>query len=249
MVNTEILNAVITASTSIIVVILSQVLINYKEKKRAQEDEMNRLLKEYVNPIRFILAENYFRIKKIVDETKNNKNRNDAILMVADKVENLNVNAEWFVRDGCYLMSSCYLLSCLFAYMENIRKDIPFFKLADHKDTEIMKIINKLVAGFSKNLNIYYVIQMNIGKEVYIKEEQRILTYKEFCELIKGEENLIWYESLIKYFIRIASGDYHETEYILMDIKELIKCLDDIVSGGDSIEQKMQAEQEVRERK
>lgn len=249
MMNIELLNAVIAAGTSIIVVILSQVLVNYKEKKRVQEDEMNRLLKEYVNPIRFILAENYFRIRKIIDETKRNNNRNDAILKVADKVKTQNKSTEWFVGDGCYLISSCYLLACLFAYIENIRKDIPFLKLTGQKDTEIMKIINKLTAGFSKNLNIYYVIQMNIGKEVYLKEEQRIQTYREFCEFIKEEENLIWYESLIKYFIRIASGEYHETEYILMDIRELARYLDDMVSGGDSIEQKMDAECEVMRRK
>lgn len=246
--NIELLNAVIAASTSVIVVVLSQVLVNYKEKKRVQEDEMNRLLKEYVNPIRFILAENYFRLRKIIDETQKNNNRNDAILKAA-KVKIQNKNTEWFVGDGCYLISSCYLLGCLFAYVENIREDIPFFKLTDQKDTEIMKIINKLSAGFSKDLNIYYVIQMNIGKEVYLKEEQRIQTYREFCEFIKEKENLIWYGSLIKYFIRIASGEYHETEYILMDIKELARYLDDMVFGGNSIEQKMDAECEVMKRK
>lgn len=245
--NIELLNAVIAACTSIIVVVLSQVLVNHNEKKRMQEEEMNRLLKEYINPIRFILAENYFRISKIVDETKSNNN--DAIIKAADKVDTQYKSSKWLVGDGCYLISSCYLLACLFAYVENIRKDIPFLNLSGEKDIEIMRMINKLTAGFSKNLNIFYVIQMNIGKEVYLKEEQRTLTYREFCDLIKKEENLIWFDALIKYFIRIANGEYHETEYILMDIKEMTRYLDDMVLGGDSIEQKMDAEREVMERK
>lgn len=247
MINIEMLNAMISAGTSITVVILSQILIGYKEKHRVQESEMNRLLKEYLNPVRFILAENYFRINKIVNETKKDGN-NYAILVVDDKVEHFNKTTEWFVGEGCYLMTSCYLLSCLFAYMEKIRNDIPFLKLTKHKDTELIRLINKLTAGFSKNLNIYYGIQMNIGKEFYIQEEQRILTYREFSELLKNEDNLIWYRPLINYFLRMAKGEYHETEYILMDIKELTKYIDDIVLGGDSIAQKIRAEEEVRRR-
>jgi putative N-acetylmannosamine-6-phosphate epimerase len=115
MINIEIINAIISAGTSISVVILSQILIGYKEKNRLQESEMGRLLKEYLNPVRFILAENYYRINKIVNETKKNGN-NYAILVVDEKVEQLNKTTEWFVGDGCYLMTSCYLLSCLFAY-------------------------------------------------------------------------------------------------------------------------------------
>lgn len=247
--NIGLLNTMIAACTSIIVVILSQVLVNYNEKKQKQKEEMNRLLKEYINPIRFILVENYFRISKIVDETKRNSNKNDAILRVEDQVRTQYKSSEWLTGEGCYLMSSCYLLACLFAYVENIRKDIPFLNLTGEKDIEIIRMINKLAAGFGKNLNIYYVIQMNIGKEVYLKEEQRTLTYKEFCNLIRKEENLIWFGSLIKYFIRIARGEYHETEYILMDIKEITRYLDEMVSGGDSIKQKIDAEREVMERK
>ena len=56
MINIEIINAIISAGTSISVVILSQILIGYKEKNRLQESEMGRLLKEYLNPVRFILA-------------------------------------------------------------------------------------------------------------------------------------------------------------------------------------------------
>jgi hypothetical protein len=71
--------------------------------------------------------------------------------------------------------------------MEKIRNDIPFLKLTKHKDTELIKIINKLTAGFSKNLNIYYGIQMNIGKEFYIREEQRIYRIKQHYEnALKG---------------------------------------------------------------
>ncbi len=181
MINMEIINAIISAGTSISVVILSQILIGYKEKNRLQESEMGRLLKEYLNPVRFILAENYYRINKIVNETKKNGN-NYAILVVDEKVEQLNKTTEWFVGDGCYLMTSCYLL-----IMEKIRNDIPFLKLTKHKDTELIKIINKLTAGFSKNLNIYYGIQMNIGKEFYIREEQRIYRIKQHYEnALKG---------------------------------------------------------------
>lgn len=245
--NVELLNAIIAAGTSIIVVILSQILISSKDKKQARALETNNLLKEFLNPIRFMLAENYFRINKIVEETQQ-KGKHDKILVINNAEEVIHKDTEWFVGEGCYLMSSCYFVACLFAYIEKIRRDIPFLKLPNHIDTELIRRINKLVAGFSKNLNIYYAIQMNIGKEFYIKEEQRLITYREFCEVVKDKANLCWYKPLITYFLRIASGEYHETQYILKDIKEFTKYLDEIVSGGDSIEQKILAEKEVAER-
>lgn len=243
--NTELINAVIAAATSVIVVILSQMLISLKDKKRALELETDALRKEFLNPIRFILSENYFRLQKIVKETQA-ETKNVKLAVIKDAGEVFYKETEWFVGEGSYLMSSCYFLGCLFAYNEKIRRDIPFFKLPKQVDTELIIRINKLVVGFSKNLNIYYAIQMNIGNEFYIKEEQRLITYREFCGEVK--ENLDWYKPLITYFLRIADGEYQETQYILEDIKEFTEYLDEIVSGGNSIQQKILAEKEVAER-
>lgn len=236
--NVEILNAVIAAITSVLVVILSQLLIRNNEKGQALDDDINRFRQYYINPIRFMLSENYYRLYEILEK----KEKREKLFVVDESVEVMRKNMDWFVRDGCYLISSCYFTACLFAYMENIRNGIPFLKSSYHNDTKIIELVNKLVVDFSSNLNIFYVIQMNIGKELYKKDENRVLTYREFCMILKNEENFKWYQSLIDYYLRIDNGEINQQKVLLVHIQELAKFFDKMVSGGDSIKQKMLAE-------
>jgi len=239
--NSELLNAVIAATTSVFVVILSQLLIRNNEKRKALDADANYFRKYYINPIRFMLSENYYRLYEIMEKEEKREN----LLVVDESIEVMRKNMNWFVKDGCYLISSCYFTACLFAYMENIRDGIPFLKSSYHNDTKTMELINKLVVDFSTNLNIFYVIQMNIGKELYIKEENRVRTYREFCTLLKNEENFKWYQSLIDYYLRIGNGESNQQRILLVHIKQLAKLLDKMVYGGDSIKQKMLAEGEI----
>lgn len=238
MMTVELWNAIIAASTSIFVVILSQTLISNREKKKALNDEKSHLCRLYMEPIRFMLAENYYRIYEILKEDKRRKD----LLSVNDPIDILDKDEDWFVGDGCYLLSSCYLTGCLFAYLQNIRNGMPFIKHFHHNDTEILELMNKLAVDFSKNLNIFYVMQMNIGKEFYIKNENQVITYREFCGLLKRKENMIWYQSLINYYLRIGKGEYEQLQELLIHMKELARLIDEMVSGGDSIRQKILAE-------
>lgn len=249
MMNDELLNAVIAAGTSVLVVILSHILIRQKEKAQIIENNEEKFFDNYVNPIRFMLAENYYRIREIIEQVKEDdqeKKDKNKILVVDCAEDVMNKDSSWFIADGCYLISTCYLTACLFYHMENIREGIPFFKMSRYEDTKLLELINKLVVDFSNNLNIYYVVQMNIGKEFYIKEEKRILTYREFCELLRNKDDFEWYKKLIDYYLRVEKGEYKQAEYLLIHIKELAKFLDKIVSGGDSIRQKELAEEEAK---
>lgn len=259
--NIEIINAIIAAVTSIIVVILSHILLSQNDKRQILEKNREQCRNNYINPIRFMLAENYYRMNEILERVIENRQKEDEENIHTDKEgKNQNIfsindasevrykNEDWFVNEGCYLMSSCYLTACLFAYMENLRNGIPFFKTSQKQDTRLISLVNKLVVDFSANLNIYYVIQMNIGKECYLQSEHRVLTYREFCQCIMCEENFIWYESLINYFKRIGDGEYRMAQSLLIHMEELAKYLDKIVSGGDSIKQKIVAEKESKDK-
>lgn len=242
MVNVELWNAIIAAGTSIFVVILSQILISYREKKKETNDEMNYFCKYYIEPIRFMVAESYLRIYEILNEDKKRRD----LSIIKNPIDILDKNEDWFVGDGCYLISSCYLTGCLLAYMQNIRNGIPFIKFFYHDDTKLMKLINQLVVDFSNNLNIFYVIQMNIGKEFYIKDEERVITYREFCTLLRRRTNFNWYKSLINYYLRIGKGECGQLQTLLLHLKKLAKLLDKMVFGGDSINQKMVAEGKIK---
>ena len=239
--NSDLINALIAAGTSLAVVVLSQFLIHIKDRSQLREKEMDAVLKEYFNPIRFMLSENYFRISQIVSEVKREGNAKE-LLTVNRSSEIAGKDDEWFSREGCYLVSSGYLLACMFSYIDNIRTKLSFFRLPHNKDTELIRLINKLTAEFSRG-GIYYVIQMDTGKKIS-SAETGVLSYREFCMLLKNEQDLVWYSSIIDFFLGLGRGRYREAEYILKDIEELTHYIDHAVSGGDSIEQKMQAERE-----
>lgn len=237
MINVELWNAIIAAGTSIFVVILSQIFISNREKKKMINDEISQFRKGYIEPIRFMLTENYYRMYEISKGYKKSK-----LNSVKASAEILDKNDDWFVKEGCYLISSCYLLGCLLAYMQNIRNSMPYIDFPNHDDTEIMKHINQLVVDFSSNLKIYYVLQMNIGEEFYIKGENRVISYREFCTLLKRKEDFSWYQSLIDYYLRIGRDECETLSTTLAHIKEFAELLDKMTSGGNSIEQKMAAE-------
>ena len=231
--NSDLINALIAAATSLAVVALSQFLIHIKDRSQLREKEMDAVLKEYFNPIRFIEVKREGNAKKLL--TVNHASE------IAGKED------EWFCREGCYLVSSAYLLACMFSYIDNIRTKLSFFRLPHNTDTELIRLINKLTAEFSRG-GIYYVIQMDMGKKIS-GAETGVLSYREFCMLLKNGQDLIWYSSIIDFFLRLGRGRYQEAEYILKDIGELTHYIDHAVSGGDSIEQKMQAERDAADRR
>lgn len=241
--DTNILTAIISASTSIFVVILSQLLISLKDHKELKAKEIKEIQKEHINPLRFFLAENYLRMKEILAGVKKaDRKIVKDILVIQKPSELLEKDLEWCAGYGCYLLSTCYYTACLLALVERIRTKIPFLKLSREDDTRIMELISQIAVDFTKDLNIYYAIQMTIGREIYSEEKQKVLTYREFCVLVKNPENFIWYSSLIQFYLRIAKGEYDNLEVLLKHIKELSDFLDHVVSGGNSIEQRQKCE-------
>ena len=59
--NIDLASAIISAITSFLVVIISHVLIRQNERKQLLEKDRDN----YINPIRFMLSENYYRMKEI----------------------------------------------------------------------------------------------------------------------------------------------------------------------------------------
>ena len=53
---------------------------------------------------------------------------------------------------------------------------------------------------------------------------------------------MTWYESLINYYLRIGKGEYEQLQELLIHMKELARLIEEMVSGGDSIRQKILAE-------
>lgn len=134
----ELWSAIIAAGTSVLVMVLSQILAGRREKGRAVSDEKDYLRKFYIEPIRFMLAENYYRVHEILREHERRKD----LLFIEEPMQVLEKDEEWFTGEGCYLISSCYLTGCLFAYMQNIRDGMPFTKFSYYSDTKLLGLIS-----------------------------------------------------------------------------------------------------------
>lgn len=49
---------------------------------------------------------------------------------------------------------------------------------------------------------------------------------------------------MIAFYLRIGRGEYDEKQYLLVHIREMAKYLEKLVKGGDSIKQKILAEED-----
>ncbi|MDO4333644.1 MAG: hypothetical protein Q4C58_13295 [Eubacteriales bacterium] len=240
----DIMVALISGITSILVVVITQLLLNLKDRRKRKREEIERIQKEYINPLRFLLAENYFRIEEALNKFRDSPERTANVLVIRKPEDVCRQELSWFTGSGCYLISNCYYTACLFALLEQIREKVPYLKLSKKKDTRIMFLINNLVVDFRHGANIYYVIQRTIGRDLYSEREKRVLTYKEFCSLLRDQNNIEWYATLIWFYLSMNNWNKDIIQLLLEDLKELTEFLDDIVSGGNTIDEKVKSESE-----
>ena len=238
----KIITAIIAAGTSLLVAIISQVLIGRREARTAREEERKMVQLEYLNPLRLYLIENHFRlseIHRIVEE----KGKCEFLLFIENASELSRKDGNWFNGNGCYLISSCYLTACLFSCFDRVRRGVPFLKLSRHEDTIILALTTKVALGFLRHLGVFYVTQFSIGNDMYNSEEERLLSYREFCELVSKEENIPWFSRLFEYYILTGKGEHPErVAEALNAMKELSAFLDKSVGGGESLEERYRAE-------
>lgn len=97
--------------------------------------------------------------------------------------------------------------------------------------------------GFLRGLGVFYVTQAAIGESMWVRDQARLLTYREFCEHLSDPAWRIWFDRLIQFHLDTARGDQRDrAEYLLDAIEELSGFLDGCVGGGHSIESRRQAE-------
>jgi hypothetical protein len=162
---------------------------------------------------------------------------------IGDPAEISGMDAGWFNGTGCALASSLYLTACLFAQLKKVRDDFPYLQLAAGDDTQLAVLLLAVQQGYLRDLGIYYVTQPSIGQSMWLKEQHRLLTYREFCELLQDPGHRVWLDRLIQFHLDIARGRRHQTaDRLIGAIGQLSDFLDHCVGGGRSITARLQAE-------
>jgi hypothetical protein len=233
------LTALISALTSIVVVVLSHVLSARVEARRAAEAERKRVNMKYLNPLRLYLVENQFRLSEILQKADGGRPFPE-LLTVESPSQLSQKDAEWFNGWGVYLISSAYLTACLFAQMRKLREDYPYLRLGNVQDTQLAAIMLKVSTAFRRDLGIYYLTQPSIGEDMLVRSEGRLKSYREFCEYLCVPEKRVWMDRLIQFYLNAGHGDnLKNVEEAIAAIEELSSFLDDAVGGGESITARM----------
>jgi hypothetical protein len=101
--------------------------------------------------------------------------------------------------------------------------------------------------GILQDGGMPYVAQISLGQEMWHPEEKRLITYREFCQLLQEPDLRPWIEPLVLYHLLLARGENLGRVRLLVDATaELAKFLDGHAGGGDSIKSRSDAEQRYR---
>jgi len=237
--------AVVSAITAITVSLLSYMLTSREQQRAKVHEERQRVNAKYLNPLRFYLVENHFRLSEILQRVESGDDRT-AMLLVDEAEQVSSKKDSWFNGSGQYLASSIYLAACLFAHLKKVREDIPYLQLQGAEDTRLAELMLTVHLGFSRQYNVFYVTQPSIGEELWLRDEGRVRTYREFCDLLKDPNQRVWLDRLINYYLKIGKGDHRQLELVhdaVAAIRAFTDFLDACVGGGRSIQSRWEAEE------
>ncbi|MFF8479147.1 hypothetical protein [Streptomyces sp. NPDC015414] len=186
--------------------------------------------------------ENHFRLSRIRNAISAH-GADNGLLAVEEPADVSGKDAAWFTGTGCALISSVYLTACLFSQLKKVREDFPYLRLSAADDTRLAALLLRVQRGFLVNGGVYYVTQPSIGESMWVRGDERLLTYREFCEKLQDPSWRVWLDRLIKFYHDAARGEKTQrTERLLAALAQLSEFLDNCVGGGKSIESRVEAE-------
>lgn len=234
---------VLTAIIAALAVLGGYGVKSYLDTKSKEKQEAERILSTYLNPLRFYLVENYFRFSEILQRIAKDGGKHEALLYVTDVKEISEQSAEWFNSYGCYLISSCYITARLFYQLDKIRQELSYLRLSKEDDTELITLITLLSRCFRQDDGIYYLIQPSIGNDMYLAIEKRLITYREFCQMLQNPETRVWFDRLLNFYIETGQGQkLKRIEDIMGATQSMSLFLDRVAGGGNSIKERLEVE-------
>jgi hypothetical protein len=233
---------IVSATTALVTSLLVVYFTQFFKSKAEREQEIKTLNLKYLNPLRLYLEENHFRLSEILDRVEAGGGKYD-ILVEVDANAVSTQKAEWFSGEGCYLISSCYFTAGLFYQIQKVRNDLAYLRLGKQEDTRLLNLMFQVSHAFLQNLGIFYAIQPSMGIDMYLPEQDRLMSYREFCQMLQDPEKRVWFDRLIKFYIQTGKGQkLARVKDALQSIAELSRFLDKAVGGGASLQSRYQSE-------
>jgi hypothetical protein len=102
----------------------------------------------------------------------------------------------------------------------------------------------KVSHAFLQNKGIYYAIQPSIGIDMFNNENNRLISYREFSQMLQIPQKRVWFDRLLQFYIDIGNGlNLGRVNEALIAMYNLSKYLDKIVQGGTSIPERYKSEE------
>ncbi len=223
-------SAVIGAVSAFVVATLTVLVARAKDART----EKKKVRDKYLNPLRLFAEEAHYRTEDMFRFPENRQ-----FLAVGSPRDVGQQPAEWFNARGSYFASTCYLTACLFAAMKRVREGIPYLQLRRGKDTDLITSILSVSHEFLDDLGIFYLIQHSIGEQMWDITAARVVTYRTFCEMLRDEEQRVWLDRLLQFYIDVGNGGRIEQ---LRRIQKALQALSELLDGGSAIQARTQAE-------
>jgi hypothetical protein len=199
-------------------------------------------------PLRLYVEENHFRIDEILRRIKNPGGKLEALLYVDEAKAVSEKDDQWFNGEGCYLISTCYFTACLFYHIKKVRDDFAYLRLGEGDDTELSDLMFSVSQAFLQDLGIFYATQPSIGNDMYLPNEDRLLSYREFSQMLQNPKSRVWFDRLINFYIAAGQGNNLESiKNAVKALQNLSMFLDKAVGGAKSIEKRQIAEGIIKE--
>lgn len=112
-----------------------------------------------LSPLRIYASESYIRFRDIQIRIVASES-NACHLLSMEK--NFPSMSEWAKRDGCYFVSTCYFVACMYGYLYRAKEKISYLDLEKDLLGRLITQISNVTIAFSDD-GMYYALQLAVG--------------------------------------------------------------------------------------
>lgn len=83
---------------------------------------------------------------------------------------------------------------------------MPYLRLSGADDTRLAELMLKLQIALTRENGIQYAVQTSIGEDLWVASDNRLRTYREFCQILRNPDSRVWLDRLINFLLETGQG-------------------------------------------
>jgi type II secretory pathway component PulF len=104
-----------------------------------------------------------------------------------------------------------------------VREDIPYLQIPSSEDTRLAELILRVQISLLKQGGIQYVNQISTGEDMWLRTENRLLTYREFCDMLRDPEARVWLDRILMFYLETGRRERNDrADNVISSIQELV---------------------------